>query len=77
MAQADPRDWQPFQPGDPTFLPTLHRIYATGLSVPSSALQCEGRERACTFKFGLSLPDMRMEKAIVEAPQDGGTYLGC
>ena len=71
---ADPRDWQPYVPGDPTYLPTLHRISAVELSIPASALQCEGGAPHCTLCFGLSLPDMRMEKAEAEGPRGGAAY---
>ena len=71
---ADPRDWQPFVPGDPTYLPTLHRIHAAELSIPASVLRCDGHAPSCTFRFGLSLPDMRMTKAEVEGPLGGAAY---
>ena len=46
---------------------------STRQACPCLARRCSARDKSA-FKFGLSLPDMRMEKAIVEAPQDGGTY---
>jgi hypothetical protein len=71
---ADPRDWQPFVPGDPTYLPILHRIHATELYVPRSVLRCEGQAVACAFQVGLVLPDMRMAKAQAEGPDGGAAY---
>jgi hypothetical protein len=83
-SMADPRDWQPFVPGDPTFLPLLHRLHAN-VTIPSSALRCPvhrvsgkgahtGGGATCAFKFGLFLPDMRMEKAIEEGPNTGAAW---
>ena len=45
------------RPGDPTFTPTVHRFGARGLSISASAVR--GARR-----WGLYLPDMRMEKAV-------------
>merc|ERR1712216_565364 len=67
----DPRDWQPYAPGDPTFLPLLHRLQAH-VSVDSSTLSCG--DVTCTFRFGLYLPDMRMDKAAIEGPSKGAAY---
>ena len=71
---ADPRDWQPFLPGDPTYLPILHRIHAVEISISTSVLQCDGHVQHCRFRFGLSLPDIRMTKAAVEGPNFGAAY---
>ena len=71
-ADVDPRDWQPHVPGDPTFLPLLHRIRAR-VSIPTAALVCEG-DSPCDFHFGLRLPDMRMDKAATEGPGSGASY---
>lgn len=68
---ADPRDWQPYQPGDPTFLPLLHRLHGE-VSIPAAALSCG--MPSCTFKFGLYLPDMRMDRALKEGPAGGAAY---
>ena len=83
---ADPRDWQPFTPGDPTFLPLLHRLQ-TQATIPASALRCAGaggadggqsggipHAQSCAFHFGLHLPDMRMERAAQEGPDGGAAY---
>ena len=72
VSLADPRDWQPFVPGDPTFLPLLHRL-AAAISIPSSALQCPVGQ-VCAFSFGLAMPDMRMEKVVAEGPGGGEAY---
>ena len=72
VSLADPRDWQPFVPGDPTFLPLLHRL-AAAISIPSSALRCSAGQ-VCRFSFGLAMPDMRMEKAVAEGPAGGEGY---
>jgi hypothetical protein len=69
---ADPRDWQPFVPGDPTFLPLLHRLSAD-VSIPSSALRCSAGQ-VCTFSFGLAMPDMRMGKVVAEGSAGGAAY---
>ena len=68
---ADPRDWQPYTPGDPTFLPLLHRLRDT-VSIPASALQCE--VGSCVFEFGLYLPDMRQKEALAAGLLDVGAY---
>merc|ERR1711924_405942 len=68
---ADPRDWQPYIPGDPTFLPSLHRLKGQ-VSIHSDALPCAAS--SCTFQFGLYLPDMRMDKAALEGPAGGTAY---
>ena len=66
---ADPRDWQPHIPGDPTFLPQLHRLTAD-VSIPRSVLttalakaSSDNGGGSATLQFGLHMPDMRPEKA--------------
>ena len=68
---ADPRDWQPYTPGDPTFFPLLHRLRAD-ISIPATALQCE--VGSCVFEFGLHLPDMRQKEAVAAGLLDAGAY---
>ena len=58
---ADPRDFQPFVPGDPTYLPQLHRI-AARVEIPA-AVVC-GLAGASLLRFGLFMPDMRMAAAV-------------
>ena len=57
---ADPRDWQPFVPGDPTFMPQLHRI-AAQIDIPAATLRAAAGE---SLRFGLYMPDMRMSTAV-------------
>ena len=66
-------------PGDPTFLPLLHRL-RVDVSIPNSALRCaqpndggDGSSDAA-FKFGLYLPDMRMAKAVAQGPAGGAAF---
>lgn len=47
--KADPKDWQPFQPGDSTFTPLLHTIEAI---IPLS-----GNCPSGTYQLGLWIPD--------------------
>ena len=56
---ADPRDWQPFVPGDPTYLPQLHRLSAQ-ITIPAEVLRAAA---GTALRFGLYLPDMRMAPA--------------
>lgn len=76
---ADPRDWQPYTPGDPTFLPLLHRLRAN-LTIPASALGCNiesrsnSQNQSCLFNFGLYMPDMRLEQAMAKGAVDNSAY---
>lgn len=47
--EADPQDWQPFQPGDSTFTPLLHTVNAI---IPLS-----GNCPSGTYQLGLWIPD--------------------
>ena len=58
---ADPRDFQPFVPGDPTYLPALHRITAR-VEIPAAVVR--GLAGASLLRFGLFMPDMRMAAAV-------------
>ena len=57
---ADPRDWQPFVPGDPTYLPQLHRL-AAQIDIPAATLRAAA---GTSLRFGLFMPDMRMSAAV-------------
>jgi hypothetical protein len=57
---ADPRDWQPYVVGDPTFTPSVHRFRASNLTIPTANLTS-----GAVLEVGLFLPDMRMENAVV------------
>ena len=57
---ADPRDWQPYVVGDPTFTPSVHRFHASNLTVPIATLT----SGTAVLEVGLFLPDTRMEKAV-------------
>jgi hypothetical protein len=56
---ADPREWQPYVVGDPTFAPSVHRFRADNLTVPTANLTS-----GAVLEVGLFLPDMRMKKAV-------------
>ena len=49
MNGADPRRWQPFEPGDPDYQPLTHRV-AAEVRLPANL-------RPGTYRLGLWLPD--------------------
>eukprot|EP01050_Picozoa_sp_SAG11_P019979 SAG11_NODE_3276_length_2559_cov_1.853252_2_plen_209_part_00 len=57
---ADPRDWQPYTPGDPFYTPQRHRFGATNLTIASADVgkHCPG-PKSCALPLGLYLPDAR------------------
>ena len=57
---ADPRDWQPYTPGDPFYTPQRHRFGATNLTIASADVEkyCP-RRKPCALPLGLYLPDAR------------------
>lgn len=57
---ADPRDWQPYTPGDPFYTPQRHRFGATNLTIASANVEkyCPG-SKPCALPLGLYLPDAR------------------
>ena len=49
LTEANPLDWQPFQPGDTAYTPLVHSV--------NQSLQLQGSMPAGEYRLGLWIPD--------------------